>query len=244
MDKSKQVTSESGLIVAIHQPNFIPWPGYFHKMLMANVFIYLDNVPFSKNSFQNRNKLLINNESKWLTVPVLTRGKYTALTNDVQINNQSKWKKKHLATIEQNYCRCPCFSWVFESLKLIYAKDHETLVSFSVEINEEIRKMLNIVTPIRFASELLFTEGATDRLVKLTNAVGGDVYISGNGGKKYLDEKQFVNAGIKLMYQNFVYRPYSQNRSEFIPYLSVLDLLFNLGQNASAWLRGETYGEN
>ncbi|MCD4653224.1 WbqC family protein [bacterium] len=233
----------SGSIVAIHQPNFAPWPGYFNKMQAADIFIYLDNVPFSKSSFQNRNKLLVNGESKWLTVPVLTRGKYATMTNEIEINNQKNWRHKHLSTLRQNYCRCPHFNWVYESLEPIYRDVHENLSRFSMLINEEIRRMLEINTPIVLASDLAFTEGATERLVTLVNAVKGKTYLSGKGGKKYLEEEHFVKAGLKLEYQDFSLRPYPQIQSFFVPNLSTLDLLFNLGQNAAAWLRGELNDE-
>ncbi len=138
-------------VVTIHQPNFAPWPGYFHKMMMVDVFVYLDNVPFSKNSFQNRNKVVVNGASQWLTVPVCSRGSYGELTRDIRINFQTDWRRKHVATLRQNYGRSKWFEWVYSRIEPIYQSKEELLYRFCIQINEAIRSMLDISVPILMA---------------------------------------------------------------------------------------------
>ncbi|HPQ42261.1 MAG TPA: WbqC family protein, partial [bacterium] len=121
-------TGIPGTVVTIHQPNFAPWPGYYHKMMMADCFVYLDNVPFSKNSFQNRNKIEMNGEARWLTVPVLTKGEYATETRFIRVNNRTAWRKKHLSTFRVNYGKTPFFRWVYPRIEAVYLKNHVTLV--------------------------------------------------------------------------------------------------------------------
>lgn len=229
-----------GPVVTIHQPNFAPWPGYYHKMLAADRFIYLDNVPFSKNSFQNRNKIIINGEARWLTVPVQTRGSFNAETRHIRINEQSDWRRKHLATLRVNYGKSRFFSWVYPRIEKVYGQSHRYLMELCLDLSSEIRDMLRISTPLLMASDFAGVQGATERLVALVRAAGGVTYLSGKGGRKYLDIDQFKTAGIHLEFQDFKQRTYPQTVPSFISNLSTLDLLFNLGPDAAEWIRGDS----
>ena len=107
-------------IVAIHQPNFLPWLGFFYKMLKADLFVFLDNVQFSKNSYQNRVRIKTSQGQQWLTIPVFHS--FGQLTNEVQINNKENWREKHLKTLEMNYKRTPYFKIIYNMLESIYFK--------------------------------------------------------------------------------------------------------------------------
>lgn len=225
-------------IVTIHQPNFAPWPGYFNKMLMVDTFVYLDNVPYSKNSYQNRNRININGVPQWLTVPVITSGSYGELTREIRIDEQSPWRRKHLMTLRQNYGKAKWFSWVYERIEPIYQIPEELMHRFCISVNDAIRSMLGIEVPVVLASGIADSAGATERLIEIVKKLGGRTYISGAGGRKYLDEKRFEQEDIVLQYQQYEMKPYRQPQQGFVPGLSTLDLLFNLGPDAADYLRG------
>jgi len=219
------------MVVAIHQPNFLPWMGYFYKMAKCDVFIFLDNVQFSKNSFQNRVKIKTPQGAQWLTVPVHFR--FGQLTYEVQIDNQTNWREKHLKTFEMNYKRAPFFDEVYSLLKDIYLKAKWTsLVDFNIELIMKICGYLDIKPQTMKASSLDVEGKATELLIGLVKKVGGKIYLSGTGGMKYQDEERFKEEGIELVYSDFVHPIYPQLWSDFIEGLSIIDLLFNMGSES------------
>ncbi len=222
------------MIVAIHQPNFLPWVGYFQKMAMAEFFIYLDDVQFTKGGLQNKNKIKTPKGWEWLTVPVLTRGKSGQLTNQVRINNDTKWKKKHLATIRQNYSKAECFEEIYNELEQIYSKDHLLLVDFCYDLLEFCRLRIGICNTIVKSSSLDIAEdlAGTQRLIALLEQVGAKQYISGMGARKYLELSYFEKKEIKVIFHEFSPVPYKQRHGDFLPGLSIIDLLFNVPKDA------------
>lgn len=231
------LNSETGnLVVAIHQPNFIPWAGFFHKMLVSNLFIYLDTAPFTKNGFQNRNRIWTPNGIQWLTVPILTKGSFNAASREIKINNQITWKKKHLASIKLNYKNTDNFQWVFDSIEPVYSADSEFLLDFNIAILQSIRSLLSINTPVRLASEFPSEDMSTERLIYLTQRVGGKIYLSGVGGKKYIDEDSFSRSGIQLDYHHYQGHPLFQRDGTDSSNLSILHLLFVCGRETRKWI--------
>jgi len=219
------------MVVAIHQPNFLPWMGYFYKMAKCDIFIFLDNVQFSKNSFQNRVKIKTPQGAQWLTVPVHFR--FGQLTYEVQIDNQTNWREKHLKTFEMNYKRAPFFDEVYFLLKDIYLKAKWTsLVDFNIELIMKICGYLDIKPQIMKASSLGVDGKATELLIGLIKKVGGKIYLSGTGGMKYQDEERFKEEGIELIYSDFVHPIYPQLWGDFVEGLSIIDLLFNMGRGS------------
>ncbi len=227
-------------VVAVHQPNFIPWAGFFHKMLMADFFVYLDNVPYTKNGFQNRNRIWGKMGEMWLTVPVLTKGRLAQPTSEVMINEQVNWRKKHLGTLLQCYAKSPAFNRLFPEIEQIYSQPIDRLVDFNRMLLDWICLTLDIKTPCIVASGLGEMSGATDRLVAIVHSFGGRTYLSGLGGKNYLDESVFRQHGIHLCYQAFNPLPYRDPMEPAMFHLSILDVLFNMGTaTARQWIRGE-----
>jgi hypothetical protein len=197
------------MIVAIHQPNFLPWLGFFHKMISADVFILLDNVPFSKNSFQNRVKIKSPQGDQWLTVPVLTKGRSDQLTCDVLINNHIRWQKKHLAALRTNYQRAPCYEQVLDWLGSLYDGSATHLACFNISLIEAVRYQLGLSRKVVLASSLHVGDSSGSQLLlDLVRIVGGDVYLSG--------------------IQHFQHPIYPQVYRDFIPGLSIIDLLMNV----------------
>jgi len=217
--------------IAVHQPQYLPWLGYFHKMMMADVFVFLDNVQFKKNEFQNRNRIKTKDRVIWLTVPVIHR--FPQLISEVMINNRENWRKKHLRTLEINYRKAPYFERFFPIFVEGLEKEWVYLSPLNIYFVEKIAEALAIEKRFVVASELeSLPEGATDRLVAICRKLGGNTYISGAGGRGYLELTKFEKAGIKVIFQEFKHPVYPQLYGEFEPYLSVVDLLFNLGEES------------
>jgi len=219
------------MIVAIHQPNFLPWIGYFYKMYKSDIFVFLDNVQFSKNSYQNRVKIKTSQGAQWLTLPVFH--KFGQLTKDVRINNNEKWKEKHLKTIELNYKKAPYFNQIYDLLVKVYTNNKwELMTDFNIELITAICNFLDIKTKTIRASSLNTSGSATELLIDIVKKVGGDIYLSGKGGMKYQDENRFKEESITLIYTNFKHPVYPQLWGEFIEGLSIIDLLFNCGEES------------
>lgn len=221
------------MILAAHQPNFIPWIGYFHKMAQADKFVLADDVQYTTHGFINRNYIKTRQGKQWLTVPVITKGRGLQKIKDVRIDTNQNWRQKHWTTIELNYKYAPYFEYYADYFQQIYEKEWEFLVDINIELIEFVREQLNIPCPIQLSSELDLKHGATERIVDMTRKTNCTQYISGASGKNYLDEDQFKEAGIRLIYGEFQHPTYRQQFDDFLPNLSIIDLLFNEGVNAA-----------
>lgn len=219
------------MIIGIHQPNFLPWIGYFYKICRVDIFVFLDNVQFTKNSYQNRVKIKTSQVPTWLTVPVLQS--FGQLTEDVKINNNEKWRGKHLKTFETNYKKSPYFKTIFNLLENIYFKQEwEFMTDFNIELIKGICNLLCINTKTINASSLDVSGSSTELLLDIVKKLGGSSYLSGMGGVKYQDEEKFKTAEISLKYTDFKHPTYPQMWGEFVEGLSIIDLLFNCGGNS------------
>lgn len=230
------------MIVAIHQPNFLPWIGYFYKILKCDIFVFLDNVQYTKNSFINRNKIKTSQGEMWLTVPVSFDFGQKIL--EVKINNNSDWKEKHIKTLELNYKKAPFFKEIYEMIKGIYNEKKWTyLVDLNITLILEICNYLDIRRKFIRASDLEVEGKSTELLISIVKKLGGDMYLSGFGGAKYQEEELFEKSNIKLQYYNFKHPIYNQLWGEFISNLSILDLLFNYGKSTLDIIRINDSGE-
>lgn len=221
------------MIVSIHQPNFLPWYGFFHKIINSNIFIFFDNVqmPIGK-SYVYRVKLLISGQENWLSVPVLSKSK-KMLISDVKIDNTKDWKRKHIRAIELNYRKSPFFKEVFQIISNIYENNYDYLIDLNINLIKIICSYLNCDTLLMKSSDLLNINKETgDYIISLIKCVNGEIYLTGKGKgtMRYLDEKKFLNNNIKIIWQDVSKISYKQfNSNVFIPNLSILDMLFNLG---------------
>jgi hypothetical protein len=219
------------MIVAVHQPQYLPWLGYFDKMDRADVFCYLDNVQYKKNEWQNRNRIRTAQGWQWLTVPVTYR--FPEKINEVRINNRERWGKKHLNAIRSNYGKAPFFSQYFGFFENLYQQEWEHISELNIRLTEGLRGFLGIreVQTVR-ASGLELGEDPTGRLVDVCRTLGANTYLSGADGTKYMDMTQFEKAGIRVVVQEFQHPTYSQVYPGFESHMSVADLLFNCGPKA------------
>ncbi|MDI6757369.1 MAG: WbqC family protein [Endomicrobiia bacterium] len=223
--------------VAVHQPQYIPWLGYFHKMASCDLFVFLDDVQYKKREFQNRNKIRAPDGSLWLTVPVVTKGLYEQKISNVEIDNSRGWRAEHLKSIETNYARAPYAARYLEYFENLYNTPHRRLSDLNLETIRFIAGEFGVKTPSRFASEFGLVSASTRRIVDICLKLGADEYLSGAGGRDYLDEKLFEENGIRLVYQEFVHPVYHQVFGGFEPYMSAIDIIFNEGAHARDYIR-------
>lgn len=225
------------MIVSIHQPNYLPWLGFFYKMWRSDRMVLLDNVQYSKNSFQNRNRIKAAGGAVWLSVPVMTAGRLAQSTDSVKIAPGMKWQKNHLQTIRQYYQRAPYFTLYLPELLRVYEQPWVRLLDLNVALIRLMADALQISTPLLFASDLGVEGNGTKLLIDTCHSAGATRYLSGFGGRDYQDPEQMVAAGIQLEVYDFQHPNYPQLWGEFIPQLSALDLILNTGPNAAAILR-------
>lgn len=217
------------MIVTIHQPNLFPWLGYFDKMMQADAFILLDQVPFTKGGFQNRVQLKGGNGPQWLTIPVATKGKLGQPTSEVECNDMLPWKRDHLKTFNANYRGTPYFNEIYPCLEYLYQNTKSAkLVDFTEPGIEWMRETMGIQTPMMKASELGASGSGSELLCQLVRSAGGSVYLSGPSGRDYLDERHFAEYGIRVDYHRFDMFPYPQRYGAFAGGLSGLDYLFHV----------------
>jgi len=218
--------------VAIHQPQYIPWLQFFYKIDRADIFINLDTVSFQKGGVQNRNKILTNGVEAWLTVPV--KHNLGQALNKVEINNESNWSKKHLSTLVQNYSKSKYFKHYLPELEMIYSDKWMLLSDLNFYLMKKILKWLDISTPIHKSSEMNAIGSGSELILNICKEVGASSYLSGQGGKNYMDLKSFQAAGITVEFiEPVTCTEYQQvnNDGNFIKDLSILDLLFNFGND-------------
>jgi len=224
------------VIVAIHQPNFLPWLGYFYKMAKADRFIYLDSVPFAKGSYTNRVKVKTAAGPQWWTVPVETHGKLGQPILEVRASDAVAWRKKSIMTLRTNYQGCPHFQPHANRIFEILGGTDDRLAELNIRLIEYVAQQLDIRTPVMRSSQMAARGAATDLLISLSKEVGADTYLSGSGGANYQDEAAFQAAGLKLIYANYQHPTYPQAFGDFEKGLSIIDLVFNCGPQSAAVL--------
>ncbi|HDZ02088.1 MAG TPA: hypothetical protein ENH52_11630, partial [Nitrospirae bacterium] len=225
---------------------YIPWLGYFDKIDRSDCFVFLDQVQYKPREYQNRNKIRTKDGSIWLTVPVISKGMGRQKICDVKIDNSSDWQKRHWQNLKTWYGRAEFFKDHFMFFEELYAERWEKLIDLNVHIINFILKEFKIKAPMYYESELNIIAQKTDRIIEICKRLKADTYLSGTGGRDYLKEDKFAQAGIKLEYQNFIHPTYHQQyrgrENIFSPYMSSIDLLFNEGGESGKILRGEGDG--
>ena len=224
------------MFVSIHQPNYLPWLGFFDKIKSSDKFVIFDNVQFprGKKHFGHRNKIKTNNGDIWLTVPLIGKSELKDF-NTISINYENEWIQKHLNLIKNFYKKSPYFSKYYENLESILAKKYDSLHELNTSLILFFLKELKIETEILYASEICPSEiKGADRINFILKELKATNYISGTGpgSLRYIDEQEFKNNNINLIWQNYKHPVYKQQYKNFIPYMSIIDLLFNEGPNS------------
>ena len=223
-------------VIAIHQPQYLPWLGYFDKLDRCDVFCLLDTVQYKKNEFQNRNRIKTAQGLQWLTVPVTYR--FPQRIHEVGVNQTVDWQRKHLQALKTNYSKAPYFDTYFARFEEFYQQSYELLAEVNVACLRLLMELLGLERKLVQASSLqVGTEDPTLRLVEICKSLGGDTYLSGRDGAKYMDETSFHNHQIQVVFQDFNHPDYPQCYGPFEPNISIIDLLFNCGSESLNLIR-------
>lgn len=216
------------MLVAMHQLHYLPWLRYFEKIARADVFVVLDNIQFNKNGWQNRNRIKSTSGAMLLTVPV--QQKFAQRLDEVRINNNLPWRRKHRHAIAQHYAHAPYFREQTPFLESVYTQDWERLNELNKAMFDYFLSSLDIKTRIVYSSDIPTTATASERLLEIMRAVDGDAYYTGAyATQTYLDAALFEKAGIRLVIQDWKAPRYPQLHGDFVPDLSILDLLLHCG---------------
>ena len=217
------------MILTAHQPVYLPWLGLFHKISLAETFVYFDQVQYLPKDWMNRNKIRTKNGSILLTVPVLRKGYRDLKTSEIEINNSINWQKKHLRSISLNYKKSPYFENYIPFFEDVYSRKWE----FLGDLNEYMLKWfldeLGIKVNFLNAKNFKFEGEKSSLILNMCKKLDASTYIFGTLGKDYANVHEFEKNNVKLIFQDYNHPKYSQLYSEFVSHLSVIDLLFNHG---------------
>jgi len=223
-----------------HQPNYLPYPGFFHKLLHADAFVIVDHVQFVKRGsfgWIHRNRIRTEDGWAWLTVPVITKGRFEQRILDVRPNNALNWTRKHWRSIEWHYKKAPFFKDHAPFFEDTYSRTWDNLSELNIFVIQYIMRQMEIDLPIYRSSELDIQGKAGQLIIDMCRKLGADTYLSGVHGRDYLDLDLFKEAKIKLAFQTFDPAPYPQvYKGDFVPDLAIIDLLMNRGPESRTYL--------
>jgi len=220
------------MLVAAHQPLFIPWIGYFDKINKVDLFVIVDNVQFTSEGWMRRNVIRGKNNLVNLVVPLAKmKSHWDSKINEIMIHEKDfKWKRVHLNSLQMNYGRAPYFSQIFSIIKEIYSQQFYHLHLLNIELIKAVCNYLEIKTPFILSSELNAAGKKTDLIIDICKKTNASSFMLGMGGSRdYANRELIESNGIKIMEQDFQHPVYNQICGEFIPNLSILDLLLNCG---------------
>jgi WbqC-like protein family len=228
--------------VVILQPSYIPWRGYFDQIRRADLFIFYDDVQYDKHGWRNRNQIKTSQGKQWITIPVHSKGVTEGIPiKDIRIDWSKTWSKKHLNALTTAYAKAPFFASYQPWLESVYGRRDEFLADFTIDTTVELAGMLGIrSTKFRRSSEIPGIDGQkTDRLIQILKHVGAKHYLSGPSARDYVERDKFDEAGITLEYIQYDYPGYPQLHPPYDPFVTVLDLLFMVGEEALSYFVGQ-----
>lgn len=220
------------MILTAHQPVYLPWLGLLHKIAIADVFVSFNQVQYLLRDWNNRNKIKTISGPIWLTVPVLKSGYRDKTISDIEINNDLQWRRKHWKTIYLNYKKAPYFDKYASFFEDVYNKEWKKLVDLNDYLLKNFLDFLNIKTRFLDASNFKFQGAKSDLVLDMCRQLRADCYIFGALGRDYADTEAFTKSGIKVLFQDYKHPVYEQLHGAFISHLSIIDLLFNCGENS------------
>lgn len=216
--------------VSIRQPGYLPHMGFFKKIQSCDKFVFLDDAQYERSDWDNRNKIRTFDGSMWLTIPVYN--KFGQKLNEVKISYETDWQNKHRKSIELNYRKAPYFEKYWKEIDKILETKWERLIDLNFALIDYIMTQFDITAETILSSTMGIGTVSSQRLLDICKKLQATTYISGEMGKDYLDETIFDNNKIKVIYENFQHPVYNQIHGEFIPNMSIIDLLFNEGNDS------------
>jgi hypothetical protein len=230
------------MILTAHQPVYLPWLGLFHKIASADLFCYFDIVQYQRKDYNNRNKIKTSNGELWLSVPVESKNHLSKNVSKILIV-QDNWAKKHLKSIELNYKKTLFFKDYFPKLQSILINESkDSLGHLNLKLLEYFMECLKIDTPIVKASDYNFEGIGSDLVLDMCVKLDADSYIFGEQGKNYADVKAFKESEVVVKFQDYIHPVYRQIGRNFLPYMSIIDLLFNEGEKSYEILMSNNIG--
>jgi len=223
--------------LVVLQPSYLPWLGFFDQYDWSDVFVLYDDVQYDKNGWRNRNRILTANGPAWLTVPVRLAGQDFPPILEVAIDPTKDWRRKHRISLEQAYAKAPFFSTVYPALAGVLEQDWEFLIDLDLAMLRALVDLLGMPWKVRRSSKLGVPGQKTARLIGLCRTLGATEYLTGDAARSYLDESAFQDLGVKVHWHGYVHPEYRQRGPDFVPYMSVVDLLFHHGPESRAILR-------
>ncbi len=213
------------------QPTYLPWMGYFNLIKSSDVFVFLDDVQFAKRSWQQRNKILLHGKEKYLTVPVKTKNAKSLQLSEVMVDDQQEWRKDHKNTLFHAYYNHPFGKEVWQEISEVLDGESDLLCEINISIINKICHKLNMNKKILRSNEIPVTGKKSEYLLKICQNLEAEKYLSAMGSKEYIEkESLFRNSKIQVVYQNYSPKTYHQfGCSGFTPYLSIIDLIANIG---------------
>jgi len=225
--------------IAIHQPNYIPWLGYFYKISQSDVFVFLDDAQYSNEGMHNFHYIKTPQGAFRLKIPV--DNKFNDPIKNVKTRDELGWKTKHLKNIEANYKRCTHYEEVYNDFSQLLLKEYPNLAVLNSDIIQFISAKLGITTEFVNSSDLNITSGREEKILDICNALEANVYYSGTGAKAYQVEENFTNRGINLLYSTYTPYEYPQLWGEFRANVCILDYLMNCGYDLSNVLASQNH---
>lgn len=230
--------------IGILQPGYLPWLGFFEQIYRSDIFVIYDDVQYDKHGWRNRNRIKTAKGIQWLTIPVCIKFNEHPLITDVRIDNKVDWRKKHLLSLKTNYSKSPFFLKYIHIFEDAYSKAWEYLIDIDMHFISELSRCLGLNDKKIIRSSMLNVTGdKITRLIKICKTLGADVFYEGAAGKNYIDESLFVREGIAVEYQDYRHPVYRQLYGAFMSHLSVVDLLFNHGDEAFSILTNKKSAE-
>ncbi|MCF6220824.1 MAG: WbqC family protein [Robiginitomaculum sp.] len=218
--------------IAIMQPVYLPWLGYFEQMALCDEFMFLDDVQYTKQDWRNRNRIRTKDGWMWLTIPI-KRSKLGQRLNETQINHQLNWRRKHLAALEMNYKPCRYYTEITQLYEAILSTSPDRLIDLTIPLIITFARYMSIETEFTRSSDLtLNANDKQSRVLELCNLRGADIFYTGPSARDYMENDVFAKASVKAVFQNYQHPVYNQHFQGFESHMSIIDLLMNHGPNA------------
>jgi len=228
------------VILSANQPYFFPFPGFFYKAYLSDIFVILDNVQFPRGTtWITRNRFKNDQGSLWMTVPVKKKGLGLQKIDAVRICHNGRWPKKHLESLKNAYSRAPYFKAHIGFLKALLSTKFEKLIDLNLRVIHYLTQQLKIGTKVILSSELGIRSTGEKRLIEICREMGASEFLAQSSAQKYLDADRFADAGIRLTQFKQPVLIYPQLWGSFIPNLSALDLIFNCGPKGHDIMLGD-----